>query len=198
MMLRSASIPLRRAASSWQKPFACRSIGTFFSSTPPSAPTSTPPKDFLSKVEIVEEIAETYDISKAKATKILNTTLDSIVEVSRELALKVVFLCDCQVLIWPSRFDRQLQTVDPFGLQGLVPLRAMRARQQSSTTQLQEKRFKFRSGNGFVSSLIGPSKGLLTRQSCSLCLLHYIPRILSCFIVAPSTGPGRILPPSTH
>lgn len=80
MMLRSASIPLRRAASSWQKPFACRSIGTFFSSTPPSAPTSTPPKDFLSKVEIVEEIAETYDISKAKAAKILNTTLDSIVE----------------------------------------------------------------------------------------------------------------------
>jgi nucleoid DNA-binding protein len=49
-------------------------VRSFFAATP------TPQKDDISKGEIVQEIANTHDISVAKSKRILNTVLDTIVE----------------------------------------------------------------------------------------------------------------------
>jgi hypothetical protein len=55
--------------------------------TLPSVPsyfsTGVLSKDVISKRDIVEEIAETHELSFAKSERILNTVIDTIVEVSQ-------------------------------------------------------------------------------------------------------------------
>jgi DNA-binding protein HU-beta len=54
-------------------------VRALFGSTPPTAQ-----RDGISKREIVQEIADTHDISVAKSERILNTVLDTIVETVAE------------------------------------------------------------------------------------------------------------------
>jgi nucleoid DNA-binding protein len=54
---------------------------SFFAATPT---TSTAQRDGISKREIIQEIADTHDLSVAKSERILNTVLDTIVETVAE------------------------------------------------------------------------------------------------------------------